>query len=115
VCYKARHDIGEVAEWFKAAVLKTAEGNTSVSSNLTFSAIKNQAARLTWGAAFFCVRPAGRVARKRTLAGAGFGVSWFDEEGFNIRSSVAWRTAGDATGKSEITQPTVYFKAVKRF
>ncbi len=51
----------------------------------------------------------------RTLAGAGFGVSWFDEEGFNIRSSVAWRTAGDATGKSEITQPTVYFQAVKRF
>ena len=27
-----------MAEWFKAAVLKTAEGNTSVSSNLTFSA-----------------------------------------------------------------------------
>ena len=51
----------------------------------------------------------------RTLAGAGFGVSWFDEEGFNIRTSVAWRTAGDATGKSAITQPTVYFQAVKRF
>jgi hypothetical protein len=33
------YDNGEVAEWFKAAVLKTAEGNTSVSSNLTFSAI----------------------------------------------------------------------------
>ena len=40
VCYKAQmHENGEVAEWFKAAVLKTAEGNTSVSSNLTFSAI----------------------------------------------------------------------------
>jgi hypothetical protein len=31
-------DNGEVAEWFKAAVLKTAECNSSVSSNLTFSA-----------------------------------------------------------------------------
>ena len=41
VCYKSTmHDNGEVAEWFKAAVLKTAEGNTSVSSNLTFSAIQ---------------------------------------------------------------------------
>jgi hypothetical protein len=30
---------GDVAEWFKAAVLKTAEGgNPSVSSNLTVSA-----------------------------------------------------------------------------
>ena len=33
------YDNGEVAEWFKAAVLKTAECNSSVSSNLTFSAI----------------------------------------------------------------------------
>ena len=38
VCYKDLNDIGEVAEWFKAAVLKTAEVNPSVSSNLTFSA-----------------------------------------------------------------------------
>gem|GEM_PF-6605434 len=30
---------GSVAEWFKALVLKTSEGNTSVSSNLTASAI----------------------------------------------------------------------------
>ena len=30
---------GEVAEWFKAAVLKTAEVQASVSSNLTLSAI----------------------------------------------------------------------------
>ena len=29
---------GSVAEWFKALVLKTSEGNTSVSSNLTASA-----------------------------------------------------------------------------
>ncbi len=28
VCYKARHDTGEVAEWFKAAVLKTAVVNS---------------------------------------------------------------------------------------
>ena len=33
---------GEVAEWFKAAVLKTAECNSSVSSNLTFSATNIQ-------------------------------------------------------------------------
>ena len=51
----------------------------------------------------------------RNLTGVGLGVSWFDEGGFNIRSSVAWRTAGAATGKSELTQPTVYFQAVKRF
>ena len=51
----------------------------------------------------------------RNLTGAGLGVSWFDEGGFNIRSSIAWRTAGTATGKSEIDQPTVYFQAVKRF
>jgi hemolysin activation/secretion protein len=52
---------------------------------------------------------------KRNLTGAGFGVSWFDEGGFNVRTSVAWRTAGNATGQSEIDQPTVYFQAVKRF
>ena len=51
----------------------------------------------------------------RTLAGAGFGVSWFDEEGFNIRTSVAWRTVGEATGKSAFEEPTVYFQMVKRF
>jgi len=51
----------------------------------------------------------------RNLAGAGFGLSWFDAESFIIRSSIAWRTAGTATGKSEMTQPTVYFQAVKRF
>ena len=51
----------------------------------------------------------------RNLTGVGLGASWFDEGGYNIRSSVAWRTSGTATGKSEITQPTVYFQAVKRF
>jgi hemolysin activation/secretion protein len=51
----------------------------------------------------------------RNLTGAGFGVSWFDEGGFNVRTSVAWRTAGTATGQSEIDQPTVYFQAVNRF
>ncbi len=51
----------------------------------------------------------------RSLAGAGFGVSWFDEGGFNIRTSVAWRTVGDATGKSAFEEPTVYFQMVKRF
>lgn len=40
MCYKiGMHDNGRVAEWFKAAVLKTAECNSSVSSNLTSSAI----------------------------------------------------------------------------
>jgi hypothetical protein len=40
VCYKlGMHQNGRVAEWFKAAVLKTAECNSSVSSNLTSSAI----------------------------------------------------------------------------
>ncbi|HIJ97413.1 MAG TPA: ShlB/FhaC/HecB family hemolysin secretion/activation protein [Desulfuromonadales bacterium] len=49
------------------------------------------------------------------LTGAGFGLSWFDAESFIIRSSIAWRTTGTATGKSEMTQPTVYFQAVKKF
>ena len=51
----------------------------------------------------------------RNLTGVGFGVSWFDSDSFNLRTSVAWRTAGAATGQSEVTQPTVYFQAVKRF
>ena len=51
----------------------------------------------------------------RNLIGAGIGVNWFDADSFNIRSSVAWRTSGSATGKSEVTQPTVYLQAVKRF
>ena len=51
----------------------------------------------------------------RSLGGAGIGISWFDADSFTIRSSVAWRTVGSATGKSEITDPTVYFQAVKRF
>jgi hypothetical protein len=33
------NNIGEVAEWFKAAVLKTASPKGDVSSNLTLSAI----------------------------------------------------------------------------
>ena len=32
-----------MAEWFKALVLKTSEGNTSVSSNLTASATPEKA------------------------------------------------------------------------
>jgi hemolysin activation/secretion protein len=51
----------------------------------------------------------------RNLTGIGFGMNWFEADSFNIRTSVAWRTAGDATGKSEMTQPTVYLQAVKRF
>jgi len=51
----------------------------------------------------------------RSIAGAGFGINWFDADSFSIRSSVAWRTAGTATGKSEFTDPTVYFQAMKRF
>lgn len=51
----------------------------------------------------------------RTLTGVGFGLNWFDADSFSLRTSVAWRTAGDATGKSETSQPTVYFQAVKRF
>lgn len=51
----------------------------------------------------------------RNLTGVGFGLTWFNADNFNLRSSVAWRTAGDATGKSEMDQPTVYFQAVKRF
>jgi hemolysin activation/secretion protein len=52
---------------------------------------------------------------ERTITGVGIGINWFDTSGFSIRSSVAWRTAGSATGKSEMTQPTVYYQAVKRF
>jgi hypothetical protein len=33
---------GELGEWFKPAVLKTADGKPSVSSNLTLSAKKKQ-------------------------------------------------------------------------
>jgi hemolysin activation/secretion protein len=51
----------------------------------------------------------------RTLTGIGFGLAWFDADSFSLRTSVAWRTSGDATGKSETSQPTVYFQAVKRF
>jgi len=51
----------------------------------------------------------------RNLTGVGFGLSWFAVDNFNIRTTVAWRTAGSATGQSETSQPTVYFQAVKRF
>ena len=51
----------------------------------------------------------------RYLTGVGFGASLFDEGGFNIRASVAWRTSGDATGRNQIEEPTLYFQAVKRF
>jgi hemolysin activation/secretion protein len=51
----------------------------------------------------------------RDIAGAGFGVSWFDADSFSIRSTVAWRIAGSASGQSEITEPTVYFQVLKRF
>jgi hemolysin activation/secretion protein len=51
----------------------------------------------------------------RNLTGVGFGISWFDEGGFSIRTSTAWRTAGDATGKSGMENPTIYFQAAKRF
>ena len=51
----------------------------------------------------------------RNLTGIGFGFSWFDTESFYLRSSIAWRTAGSASGKSDSEQPTVYFQTVKRF
>lgn len=51
----------------------------------------------------------------RNLTGAGFGISWFEPEGMGLHTSIAWRTAGTATGKSETTDPTIYFQAVKRF
>jgi hemolysin activation/secretion protein len=51
----------------------------------------------------------------RNLTGVGLGVNWFDAGGFNLRTSVSWRTAGIATGKSPIEEPTVYFQVVKRF
>ena len=44
------HENGRVAEWFKAAVLKTAECNSSVSSNLTSSAIQTRIRRLALNA-----------------------------------------------------------------
>ncbi len=50
----------------------------------------------------------------RNLTGVGFGLTWFDSDSFNLRTSIAWRTAGSAIGQTEITQPTVYFQAVKR-
>jgi hemolysin activation/secretion protein len=52
---------------------------------------------------------------ERTITGIGIGINWFDTSGFSIRSSVAWRTAGSATGRSGIEGPTVYYQAVKRF
>ena len=51
----------------------------------------------------------------RSLGGAGIGINWFDADSFSIRSSIAWRTVGSATGKSESADPTVYLQAVKRF
>lgn len=51
----------------------------------------------------------------RYLTGVGFGGAWFGTDSFNISTSVAWRTTGTPTGKSEIELPTVYFQAVKRF
>lgn len=51
----------------------------------------------------------------RNLTGLGFGISWFEPKGFSLRTSIAWRTSGDATGRSETTDPTIYFQAVKRF
>lgn len=51
----------------------------------------------------------------RNLTGIGIGASWFEADSFNIRTSIAWRTAGSATGKSEFDQPTIYLQAVKRF
>ena len=51
----------------------------------------------------------------RDLSGAGFGVSWFDSSNFSVRTTAAWRTTGTATGKSAMTDPTVYFQAMKQF
>ena len=54
------HYCGRMVEWFKAAVLKTAEGQLSVGSNPTPSAI------------FFVL-----ISRQKHEAGKGF-VSWLD-------------------------------------
>ncbi len=48
----------------------------------------------------------------RNLAGAGFGVSWFDTSGFSAKSSVAWKVAGDTTPTNS---PMVYLQVMKRF
>ena len=38
----------------------------------------------------------------RNLTGVGLGATWFADGGFNIRSSVAWRTAGAATTGNDV-------------
>ncbi|MEI7673404.1 MAG: ShlB/FhaC/HecB family hemolysin secretion/activation protein, partial [Deltaproteobacteria bacterium] len=73
------------------------------------------AAFVDHGYAILRVNPLDPEENTRNLTGVGFGVSWFDEGGFNIRTSVAWRTVGNATGKSDLEEPTVYFQMVKRF
>lgn len=49
----AARNCGSVAEWLKAAVLKTADGKLSVSSNLTASAIHIDAKAPIFGALAF--------------------------------------------------------------
>ena len=51
----------------------------------------------------------------RFLAGAGFGLNWFDADSFSARTTLAWRTVGNSTGQSERSEPTIYFQMTKRF
>lgn len=54
----------------------------------------------------------GSTDNTRNLAGAGFGVSWFDANDFYVKSTVAWKTSGET---KPADSPMVYFQVVKRF
>lgn len=54
----------------------------------------------------------GSTDNTRNLTGAGLGGSWFSADSFSIRTTVAWKVAGETR---PVDSPMFYFQAVKRF
>ena len=52
-------------------------------------------------------------ANHRTLAGAGFGLTWAQQDNFYVRGTLAWRTTGAPISDTADRKPRLYFQLVK--
>jgi hemolysin activation/secretion protein len=58
-------------------------------------------------------KPMADELNRRTLQGAGVGVSWLAQNNFLVRTSVAWRLSGAPTADPVDRKPRLYFQLVK--
>jgi hemolysin activation/secretion protein len=57
--------------------------------------------------------PSEAASNHRTLAGAGFGLTWGQQDNFYVRGTLAWRTTGAPISDTADRIPRFYFQLVK--